>query len=84
MKLATIRYQDNVCRNFKKTEISTVFREVDSRLPNDMIAFIEGYDTYKGVVEQKLDQGVGNLCGIRRGFPVSYSKTENLQRFYVL
>lgn len=84
MKLATIRYQDNVFAGILKDGDFYSFQEVDSRLPNDMIAFIEGYDTYKGVVEQKLDQASGNLCGIRRGFPVSYSKTENLQRFYVL
>lgn len=62
MKLATIRYQDNVFAGILKDENFYSFQEVDSRLPNDMIAFIEGYDTYKGVVEQKLAQATATCA----------------------
>lgn len=62
MKLATIRYQDNVFAGILKDGNFYSFQEVDSSLPNDMALFIEGYDTYKGVVEQKLAQATATCA----------------------
>lgn len=56
MKLATIRYEENVYAGVLRDGKFYGFREIDSRLPDDMIAFIEGYDTYKGIVEEKLEK----------------------------
>lgn len=54
MKLATIRYNEDVFAGVVKNDSFYAFSSIESSLPNDMIEFIEGYDEYKGVVEAKL------------------------------
>lgn len=54
MKLATIRYEGNTCAGVVKDGNFYSFQGIDENLPNDMIGFIEGYDSYKKTVEEKL------------------------------
>ena len=56
MKLATIRYLENVYAGVLKDEGFYAFSDMDASLPNDMIAFIEGYDQYKPLVDEKLEK----------------------------
>lgn len=56
MKLATVRYKDNVLAGVVKEDSFYSFQAIDESLPAEMIPFIEGYDGYKTVIEEKLDQ----------------------------
>lgn len=51
MKLATVRYNNEVLAGVVQGDDFYGFTSVDSRLPNDMLAFIEGYETLKPYVE---------------------------------
>lgn len=57
MRLATVRFEDNVMAGVVKDENFYAFKDIASALPNDMIEFIEGYEGYAGykvLVEEKL------------------------------
>ncbi|WP_419024228.1 fumarylacetoacetate hydrolase family protein [Emergencia sp.] len=56
MKLATIRYQDNVYAGLVKDGNFYSFQGIDETLPNDMIEFIEKYETCKTIICEKLEQ----------------------------
>lgn len=58
MKLATVRYQDKVQAGVVKENSFYAFTALDSSLPNDMLSFIEGYETYKGTVKQVMNTAV--------------------------
>ena len=55
MKLATIRYNETLYAGVVKDGDFYAFQAIDPSLPGDMISFIESYDSYKPVVEAKLD-----------------------------
>lgn len=56
MKLATVKYEDKVLAGVVSGESFYAFQDIDQTLPGDMISFIEGYDDYKSIVEEKLPQ----------------------------
>jgi len=51
MKLATIRLNDVTYAGVVKDDKFFSFTGIDSRLPNDMLTLIEGYDDYKPYIE---------------------------------
>lgn len=55
MKLATVRYTDEVLPGVVKDDSFFCFASLDGRLPSDMIKFVEGYDSYKPIVEKALE-----------------------------
>ena len=61
MKLATVRYQNEVLAGVVREDCFYGFQDIDAGLPNDMIAFIEGYETYKQIVDAKID-GTAPAC----------------------
>lgn len=54
MKLATVKYEDKAIAGVIKEDDFYGFQDIDPTLPTDMISFIEGYDEYKKVIEEKL------------------------------
>ncbi len=56
MKLATVRYRDSVYSGVVKDGNFYRFSGIHSSLPEEMIDFIQGYDRYKEVVQEHIDQ----------------------------
>lgn len=68
MKLATVRYQDKVYSGVVKDGNFYHFRGIHSSLPEDMIEFIEGYDRYRPVVEERLVQAEKTCAAAEAAF----------------
>lgn len=58
MKLATIRYQEKIYAGVVRDDFFYSFQGIDGKLPQTMIDFIEGYEVFKPIVEEKLDKAV--------------------------
>lgn len=63
MKLATVRYQGKAAAGVLSGEYFYGFQAIDEKLPNDMIAFIEGYEQFKEIVNNKL-AGTDATCKV--------------------
>ena len=63
MKLATIRYNDKIYAGLIKEEGFIPFQNISAVIPNDMVEFIKGYEDYKIIINDKLDN-VNILCSM--------------------
>lgn len=61
MKLATVRFRDETLVGIVKNEDFIAFRDLDTSLPDNMLALIEGFEVYKEQIEAKLP-GATTTC----------------------
>jgi 2-keto-4-pentenoate hydratase/2-oxohepta-3-ene-1,7-dioic acid hydratase in catechol pathway len=54
MKLATVRFNNNTLAGVVRDDSYYALSSIDSRLPNDMLALIEGYEGFKPIIDAGL------------------------------
>jgi 2-keto-4-pentenoate hydratase/2-oxohepta-3-ene-1,7-dioic acid hydratase in catechol pathway len=63
MKLATIRYRGAVYAGVVRGDDFVALSELDKRLPGAMLELIEGWDSYKPLIEKNIGSA-GSLCAM--------------------
>lgn len=68
MKLATVNYKGNIQAGVLRDQNFYGFKTIDDSLPDEMIAFIDGYDQFKDIVMKKLPETMPTCQANEAGF----------------
>ena len=77
MKLATVIYEGRTVAGVVKEQKFYALPDLNEKLPVDMLSFIEGYDNYRGIVEDALTDAkeTCSICDAKIISPLPNPKT---------